>query len=244
MGCFDPVNIVPIEARLFEDCVDGYFPLSVTLAHLLQRQCFGSALIAIRVAPMMDIPNLESGAPVPLHINPLYSGQIDWLVAVARMQPLGSCSIVSGWAQWHWNDRARDKVSRLPHSLRLAEPAYVHGIGFVRGHLRTRSLGRVKLAETSSCVALHMPNIDLSDFSTDVPQFDAVESLCWSLNPTYFLEWFDHSVVGSWGCRYSLNLGNGSEELLLVEKRCEVIWRALISDTRAYTKRSFDAVPA
>ncbi|MCY4304296.1 MAG: hypothetical protein OXC62_05885 [Aestuariivita sp.] len=235
MGCFNLVNIIPIEAKPFEDFVDGYFPLAVTLAHLLERRRFESALMVIRVAPIMDIPNLESMAPVPLHINPRYSGQIDWLVAaVHRPQPRLS-AVISGWAQWHWNDILRGKVSRLPYSLRLAEPAYVRGVGFYPGNLHTCSLGYVRPVNTSSSVAVSTPNANPSDSSVNIEQFDTAECLCWNLNQKHFLEWFDRTTVQPWGCPYTPNVNNGSTELLLIEQRCADTWDAFISDTKAFT---------
>ena len=192
---------------------------------------------------MMDIPHLDAVAPVPLHINPLYSGQIDWLVAGVRLQPIGSRAIISGWAQWRWNDVLRSKVSRLPYSLRLAEPAYVHGIGFFPGTMHTRSLGDVKPTDFFSSVALYTPHIDPFAFSRDVHPFDTIESLCWCLNHTDFLEWFDHTVVRPWGCRYTLNVNNRSKELLLIKEKCTVAWGAFVSDLKNYTKRSHDAMP-
>lgn len=116
----------PVEADFFEDFIDGYFPLSQSLHHLIDRQKVDAALVILRVAPMMDIPGLAPQDPVPLHINPTHAGQIDWL-AVMVERNAGDVRI-SGQAQWAWNDTRRHTQDYLSSSVRLAEPAFVRGL--------------------------------------------------------------------------------------------------------------------
>ena len=120
------MGVVPIEGELFEDFIDGYFPLNVSLGHMLDRHGFASAWILMRVAPMMDIPDLAETEPVPLHLDPAHGGQIDWLSATIRLS--GQTASLSGQARWNWNDPLKTKKDKIPTTLRLGEPAFLRGV--------------------------------------------------------------------------------------------------------------------
>lgn len=134
---------VPVNAFFFEDFIDGYFPLSRSLHHLIDRQGVDQALVVLRVAPMMEIPGLNLEDPVPLHINPEHAGQIDWLAVALRR--VADSVRVSGHARWYWNDQRRQGRRDLPSSTRLAEPAFVRGIGFGDGCQSRTSKVRVQI---------------------------------------------------------------------------------------------------
>ena len=109
------MGVVPIEGELFEDFIDGYFPLNVSLGHMLDRHGFASAWILMRVAPMMDIPDLAETEPVPLHLDPAHGGQIDWLSATIRLS--GQTASLSGQARWNWNDPLKTNKDKIPSTL-------------------------------------------------------------------------------------------------------------------------------
>lgn len=136
---------VPVDGFYFEDFIDGYFPLIQSLSHLMDRQAVDAALLVLRVAPMMEIPGLAPEDPVPLHINPVYAGQIDWLGVVVRR--VTQEVRISGHALWTWNDRKRRNASHLSPTIRLAEPAFVRGVGFRDGGYDLKSLGPIAVAD-------------------------------------------------------------------------------------------------
>ena len=53
----------------FNDVIDGYFPLQISLSHLLVRLNTTLAYLEIRYAPIMDIPGLAHSDPVPLNVK-------------------------------------------------------------------------------------------------------------------------------------------------------------------------------
>ena len=125
------MGLVAAEAVPFEDFIDGYFPLGLSLRHLLNRRGFAAAWIVMLVAPMMEIPSLDPKDSVPLHIDPAHGGQIDWLSATIRC--VGQSVQLSGCAIWDWYDPARSGHDAPSAATRLAEPAFIRGIGFLPG---------------------------------------------------------------------------------------------------------------
>lgn len=147
---------IAVEAVPFEDFIDGYFPLGQSLCYLLDRRGFASAWIVMRVAPIMEIPGLRDHDPVPLHIDSKYEGQIDWLSASVRRS--GSTAGYSGAARWAWNEPALDQSNVLSPFVRLAEPAFIRGIGFLPGDLQTDALGAIRGTSRRTAVSILMQN--------------------------------------------------------------------------------------
>ena len=143
---------VPVDAFYFEDFIDGYFPLAQSLRYLMDRQTVDAALLVLRVAPIMEIPDLAPEAPVPLHINPTHAGQIDWLAVV--VQRVMTEVHLSGHALWTWANPNRPSSSYLLPTIRLAEPAFVRGIGFRGGSHDLKSLGPVAVAKEDRGVSV------------------------------------------------------------------------------------------
>ena len=147
---------IAVEAVPFEDFIDGYFPLGQSLRYLLDRRGFASAWIVMRVAPVMEIPGLRDHDPVPLHIDSKYEGQIDWLSASVRRS--GSTAGYFGAARWAWNEPALDLSNVLSPVVRLAEPAFIRGIGFLPGDLQTEALGAIRGTSGRTAVSILMQN--------------------------------------------------------------------------------------
>ena len=59
-------DVIPVAGHLFEDTIDGYFPLSTSLGHLMTRQRAQTAWVSITHAPILHVPGLPPNAPVPL----------------------------------------------------------------------------------------------------------------------------------------------------------------------------------
>ncbi len=110
----------------------------------------------MRVAPVMEIPGLRDHDPVPLHIDSKYEGQIDWLSASVRRR--GGTAGFSGAAKWAWNEAALDQSNVLSPVVRLAEPAFIRGIGFLPGDLQTEALGAIRGTSGRTEVSILMQN--------------------------------------------------------------------------------------
>lgn len=140
-------------AKAFEDIVDGYFPLAVSLGHLMVRREAAFALLEMRHTPIMQIPDLALTAPVPLNIRAGRAGMVHRMVL--RVEPHETELGLSGWAHWTWLDGACARGPFDPMT-RLAEPACVEGfvcasppdhIERPAGDSRASTLGRIAYAE-------------------------------------------------------------------------------------------------
>jgi hypothetical protein len=105
----------------FNDVIDGYFPLQISLSHLLVRLNTSLAYVEIKYAPIMDIPGLELFDPVPLNLKVGRVGMIEKLHV--RYASSGN---FSSSGSWHWLD-AQEANNSFDKVIRLAEPAYVEG---------------------------------------------------------------------------------------------------------------------
>lgn len=116
----------------FEDIIDGYFPLKISLQQMLDQLDAHCAFVDITHAPIMHVPGLSHDAPVPLTIRTGRAGMIDHL----RLRVLRQKNDValSGSGVWRWLDGA-DPQRNLDPMTRLAEPA------FLRGCFTHRSVG-------------------------------------------------------------------------------------------------------
>jgi hypothetical protein len=105
----------------FNDVIDGYFPLQISLSHLLKRLDTSLAYLEIKYAPIMDIPDLQLFDPVPLNLKVGRVGMIEKLHV--RYESSGN---FSSNGSWHWFD-AQEANNSFDKVIRLAEPAYVEG---------------------------------------------------------------------------------------------------------------------
>lgn len=167
------MTVIPLAANHFEDFIDGYFPLKVSLSTLLERHGFASAWISMRVAPMMHIADQPADAPVPLYLDPILGGELSWFSGTIVLDHHGP--VLSGHAEWRWNDASRQSSAQLPPDIRLAEPAFLRGIGFAPGNVKTSSLGNVKEWENGSSVTFIRRN------SAVTPQHLNTQCINWSL---------------------------------------------------------------
>lgn len=127
--------------NLFQDTIDGYFPLHVSLSHMLERNSFAAAVITLQYAPIMHIPGLAHDAAVPLNIKAGYAGMIE------KMSFCISHDRICGTGSWHWMLDGASAVAvetvKLNAFTRLAEPCFLEGCGFIAGKLPTSLLGSV-----------------------------------------------------------------------------------------------------
>ena len=225
------MQMVPIKATLFEDFIDGYFPLNVSLGHMLARHGFSSAWILMRVAPMMEIPGLTVAEPVPLHLNPAHGGQVDWLAATVRIS--GHLVGLSGLAKWHWNDPAKANEQKILTTLRLAEPAFLRGVGFMAGDVYSLSLGKVKL-ETSDPNILLLSTGQLAADPVSYKLTDKLDSaLCWRTDFSQGLATVTRAALQPWACPYLELPDKNFEEGLLFRNTDNLPMSGIISDSLA-----------
>jgi len=226
------VSIVPIKATLFEDFIDGYFPLNLSLGQMLVRHGFQSAWIFIRVAPMMEIPGLTRTDPVPLHLDPAHGGQIKWLTATIRLS--GQIAILSGLAKWRWNDPVKNNERQLSTSLRLAEPAFLRGIGFPAGNVRSHSLDQVQHDFDGSNILLMspgQPDIKMNNFNK---QNKLRDPLCWCIDFPNGLNAFQPEATQTWASPYLKECSTYFKEGLLISDTDDLLITRIILDSLAY----------
>jgi len=117
-----------VAGNFFSDIIDGYFSLHDSLLQMMIRQDFHGAWISIAHIPFIN-PSVSSAYPLlPVKLasqyNYGYINRMELAVAVEgeRLKIKG----VSNWTYLHKNENKREYF--LP-SFRLAEPAFIHGIG-------------------------------------------------------------------------------------------------------------------
>lgn len=113
----------------FEDIIDGYFPLQVSLAQMMTRLDVAEAVIDLRHAPIMHIPGLPPTSPVPLRVERGNVGQIDHMALYVRRA--GAALKLSGHGTWNWYAPGHQSDGFDPLT-RLAEPAFVTGFALGR----------------------------------------------------------------------------------------------------------------
>ncbi|MBO6776367.1 MAG: hypothetical protein JJ897_12890 [Marinibacterium sp.] len=116
--------LTPVAGTVFEDTIDGYFPLHLSLRQMLNRQDFAAALVILRHAPIMHLPGLPEDAPVPLRLPDGKAGLIHRLMVLATRDEKGAS--LQSVGRWRW----LTTEAPLGPSTRLAEPAFLRGIGF------------------------------------------------------------------------------------------------------------------
>lgn len=138
---------LPVAGRVFDDIIDGYFPLAESLRQMLKRNGFGAALVAITHAPILHLAG-DDGGPVPMRLDTAKAGVLRWLWGLAVLKD-GSLHL-TGLADWRWPD-ADQPVSS---NTRLAEPAFLRGIGLRAGTIDGGAFGLVATERTSGlCIA-------------------------------------------------------------------------------------------
>jgi len=106
----------------FEDILDGYFPLSLSIADLLRRNELSDAALTLAFAPIVAVKGLPHDAPVPLNIRSGRAGMIDQAHLSVTLSDTGAQ--IWGTARWRWLDGAAIPETLDP-MIRLAEPALV-----------------------------------------------------------------------------------------------------------------------
>lgn len=128
---------LPVAGRFFEDIIDGYFPLSESLRQMLARQDFGAALVVITHAPVLHLPGDDGTGPVPMRLQKASAGLIRAFLGLAVRQ--GNGMRLTGVADWVWPGTERG----LGAATRLAEPAFLRGIGLYPGAEDGADFGQV-----------------------------------------------------------------------------------------------------
>ena len=137
-------QIKTIRAEVFEETIDGYFPLRESLRQMLVRNRIDTALVRILHAPAMEIPGLKPQDPVPLFITDGYDCMIHQMTLIIRL--VGNSMVVSGAGQWTWTGEHRVNDEHFSAEHRLAEPAFVRGLQLKQ----VIALTAVDKAETTS----------------------------------------------------------------------------------------------
>ena len=117
--------LTPVDGTVFEDTIDGYFPLYLSLHQMLDRKGFAAALVILRHAPIMHLPGLPENAPVPLGLPVGQAGLIRRLMVLATRD--GTKARLKCVGRWGWFGAE----SPLRPDTRLGEPAFLRGVGFM-----------------------------------------------------------------------------------------------------------------
>ncbi|MEP6021344.1 MAG: hypothetical protein ABJ251_22965 [Paracoccaceae bacterium] len=151
-----PCDATPVRAQVFEDTLDGYIPLELSIQYMLDRNGFQAAWIVLMHAPVMDIPGLAASAPVPVTLDTSCSGLIDSMDMIATRGNDGTQ--MSGVGSWRWNAAERAHETEFAQTHRLGEPVFIRGIGF-------------ECAETPSIVSLSFGPMTIADAQTSAVAF-------------------------------------------------------------------------
>ena len=155
------LRALPVAGVFFEDTIDGYFTFEESLRQLMLRRGFGAAWLTLSHAPFVDLPELGPDDPVPLMLSrDADSGLIRVMSLIIVYHP-DSCSLarLQGVARWSWlgpASKPRHKLSKGMFSARyrLAEPAFVRGIGLWPGPYPSNRFGCVRVAGSGSDIQL------------------------------------------------------------------------------------------
>ena len=131
-----------IAAHRFDDTIDGYFPLHLSLKQMLERRDFAAAIVTLDYAPFMHFNGLADDAPVPLNIKTGFAGIMERVTFCVAFKSL------SGIGTWRWLDEEQGNGPRLMPRTRLAEPCYLTGLGFKHGLVETEVMGRLSGTST------------------------------------------------------------------------------------------------
>ena len=166
-------TIIPLAGHVFEDTIDGYFPLQESLRQMMERQGFVAAIVSLVLAPAMDIPDIAPVDPVPLYVTVGYGCMINRMSIIVRYAD-GKIE-TEGLGDWKWYNGPSIGDRLFSPLYRLAEPAFVQGVGFKAGALNSSVLGPIEKGALPSGFAL----LRLDENET-VSQGDVLQSLGWS----------------------------------------------------------------
>lgn len=139
-----------------EQIIDGYFPLHTSLRHLLERNGFSAAVVSLSYAPIMHIPQLSPVEPVPLTVRTEQVGLIEHLSLCVTPRQL------SGFGRWRWFSRGDKSGDQFDPMTRLAEPAFIEGLGLAAGDEDTEHLGKLRRSDARE-IGLHSGCFPVSD---------------------------------------------------------------------------------
>lgn len=111
---------------MFEDILDGYFPLRESLRQMMARRHLDNALVSLLHAPAMRIPGLAYDDPVPLYLNDGQAMLIDAMLLLVQLST-NDCQL-SGVARWRMLGETVAETAAFEPTDRLAEPAFVRGV--------------------------------------------------------------------------------------------------------------------
>lgn len=165
------LDLTPVAAELFDDIIDGYFPLSESLRQMMVRRGLRAAMISLSQAPIMDIPGLAPTSPVPLRILEGTAGLIHAMqVLVVRQEAHMTCS---GIGNWRWFSRATHHETIFDPLTRLAEPAFIRGIGFFEGSDETADFGSIRFEPGSGIAIAKLSAVTSADETDLTPWISA-----------------------------------------------------------------------
>lgn len=145
-------TITPLAGHVFEDTIDGYFPLQESIRQMLVRQEFSAAIVCLNYAPAMEIPDLAPDAPVPLYVTDGFGCMINRMTLVVRY--IGGKVEIEGLGDWKWFDGPFVDALHFSPFHRLAEPAFIKGVGFRAGKVDTELLGSIEEGDNLTNFAL------------------------------------------------------------------------------------------
>ena len=111
-----------VRTTAFEDILDGYFPLCLSVADLMYRNDLLSTKLKLSFAPIIAIDGLPHDAPVTLNIRSGQAGIIDDATLWVTLS--GAGARLCGAARWRWLD-GTEVPQTLDPMIRLSEPALV-----------------------------------------------------------------------------------------------------------------------
>ena len=189
------VQCIPVEGCVFEDTIDGYFPLTDSVRQFLDRHAFTTALISLSHAPFIHFNDLDRDAAVPLKLSAeARVGQIREMLLLATLHDdhLSLCGV----GDWSWINGSVSDDSVFSPFYRLAEPAFVHGVGLVAGDVNTSQFGYVKAACSSADVNALADYVECKLISLNsCSEPDAADNIINKLSILWGVEHREHTIV-------------------------------------------------
>ena len=173
------LSITPVSGELFEETIDGYFPLAESIRHMMVRNRFETAWISIVQAPIMNIPGLPPTSPVPLRLQKGWVGTIQrmCMLAINQNERL-YCRGAGAWSWFHLDQSEEEAFNPL---TRLAEPAFIRGIGLHEGNLRTKCHGNLCQTKKSNVAIATVTKAPATKSNAKNLQNDWKSARFWSL---------------------------------------------------------------
>jgi len=211
------LTITPLAGHVFEDVVDGYFPLQESLKQMMERQGFSAAIVSLKVAPAMEIPDLAPKDPVPLYVTDGFGCMINRMTLVVRH--VEDEVEIEGLGDWKWFDGSLVDASFFSPQHRLAEPAFIKGVGFRASDLAAKKWGQMDAAACSTNFVILSSNLH-----EDITGKDVLNVLGWPSAHVLFGSFAhkeitrDSAVVGALKFElagYINGKSGGNDELIL-----------------------------